>query len=211
MNNTKFKTDKDGSTCESGTKVILTSRLFDLLPCLEMDKLHDNPDFNMIVNTLYHELGHISDWKDYPKLYSVADAMDNVKNGLPAFLWLEYLAEKRSCQLNLVDNNSFCTQFVNYKWYPYKVSFEKANGTNFYYLSKAMMYFIGRTMKNNVRQEYLDKINDPILVDYINAIIQEFYRLESRMPFDDVTMLCDLYEIINTYYKKFRNKYKPRL
>ena len=44
----------------------------------------------MIVNTLYHELGHISDWKDYPKLYSVADAIDNVKNGLPAFLWLEY-------------------------------------------------------------------------------------------------------------------------
>lgn len=43
---------------------MITSRLYDILPCLSIEKLENNPNFKMIVNTLYHEMGHITDWEN---------------------------------------------------------------------------------------------------------------------------------------------------
>lgn len=61
----------DGRTINGGTEIILTSRLYDFLPSFEIEKLYENKYFKMIVNTIYHEMVHINDWKNMPKLYTL--------------------------------------------------------------------------------------------------------------------------------------------
>ena len=89
INISKFNLEKDGSTDKNGTRIIVTSRLYDMLPCFSIEKIEKDTNFKKIVNTLYHEMGHITDWVRYPKLYAEAETMENVKVGLPALFWLE--------------------------------------------------------------------------------------------------------------------------
>ena len=92
----EFDLKKDGTTYENGTKIMDTSRLYDMLPCLSVEKLENNSNFKIIVNTLYHEMGHITDWAQYPRIYAEAESMENKEVGLPTLFWFEYIAEKRS-------------------------------------------------------------------------------------------------------------------
>ena len=65
------------------SKIILTSRLFDLLPNYEIERLYRNKNFKQIVCTLYHEMGHINDMKLYPKIYRAALESEDMKEVLP--------------------------------------------------------------------------------------------------------------------------------
>ena len=59
----------DGRVIEGGKKIVLSSRLFSLLPTYEVSELLENINYRLIVNTLYHEMGHVSDMKTIPKKY----------------------------------------------------------------------------------------------------------------------------------------------
>lgn len=103
---------------------MITSRLYDMLPCLSIEKLENNPNFKMIVNTLYHEMGHITDWEKYPRIYAEAESMENIEIGLPSLFWLEYIAEKRSQLKGHSNNAEFCVQFVKCQWHAYYCNFD---------------------------------------------------------------------------------------
>lgn len=205
----EFEIPKDGSTCENGTIIIVTSRLYDMLPNYDIEKLEDSVEFQNIVNTLYHEMGHVTDWITYPNLYEIAESGNEYKRVLPAFFWLEYIAEKRSCQVAGLDNKDFCEQFIQSKWHSYKLNLSSADTSNFYYLNKVLSYFLPRISDKNVRTYYLDRLNNALLVEYIEKLIEEIGRLEKLLPFDDIDILENLYEIMNEYYKKFKHAYTP--
>ena len=210
INISEFEIQKDGSACENGTKIILTSRLYDMLPNYNIEELEDNRDFKTIVNTMYHEMGHITDWVNYPKLYEIAESDSDIKKMLPALFWLEYLAEKRSCQVAILDKMDICEQFVQNEWHPYKINLSSADTSNFFYLNKVISYFLPRIMDKDVTAYYLNRINNKLLTKYLEKLIDEIEQLEKLLPFDDIDFLTNLYEIMNEYYKKFKRAFTLR-
>lgn len=128
----EFDLKKDGTTYENGTKIMVTSRLYDMLPCLSVAKLENNSNFKMIVNTLYHEMGHITDWAQYPRIYAEAESMENKEVGLPALFWIEYIAEKRSQSKDNSNSTEFCEQFVKGQWHAHYISFDDIEEENFF-------------------------------------------------------------------------------
>lgn len=50
-------------------KIVLSSETFELLPCLEISQLYDDINFKAIVNTVIHEIGHLTDYIRMPNLY----------------------------------------------------------------------------------------------------------------------------------------------
>lgn len=210
MDKSEFEIAKDGSMCEEGTKIIVTSRLYDLLPTYDIDELLENLEFKMIVSTMYHEMVHVSDWCDYPKIYAIGDAMEDMKNALPALFWLEYLAEKRSCKVCDVNKKEFCEQFVNNKWHSYKSDWTSFDTSNFFYLNKVIPYFLAGITEKETRNYYLNRIDNKLLVEYIQKLFLEVEKLEQLLPFDDIDKLRGLYEIMDEYFKKFRSEFTPR-
>lgn len=197
----------------SKSKIIITSRLYELLPTLEIDNLSNNDDYAMLRKTLYHEMGHINDMMFMPKLYNcvLVDFENRNVNAdsISALFWLEYLAEKRTAFFENVYNLEICDDFVKRKWHcsiadPYAHYGEK----NFFYLTKLLPYFMARTNKKDLREQYLNRIENKLLIQYINEIYNEVRFLETKGLFDDVCFLKRLYTIIDKYYNKFIKKYK---
>lgn len=198
----------DGQVRNSGTQVILTSRLYELLPSLNMQELYGNPYFNMIVNTLYHELIHVNDWTNMPTLYTLVEVQKEPKHSIPGTLWLEYLAEKRSCSENLVSYEEFCTDFVSREWRANQFNYQYANEQNFYYLIKASSYFMARTSNKERRENYLRKMKNKLLRSFIYELDKELINLEKQPLFDDPHQLENLYLIMDKYFRKFRQTFK---
>lgn len=205
----EFDLKKDGTTYENGTKIMVTSRLYDMLPCLSVEKLENNPNFKMIVNTLYHEMGHITDWAQYPRIYAEAESMENKKVGLPSLFWIEYIAEKRSQSKDNSNSTEFCVQFVKGQWHAHYCSFDDIKEENFFYMNKVISYFMARTVDVIFREKFMNEISNELLKEYLCELRVEIERLEKLLPFDEPEKLCDLYDIMNKYYKKFCKRYKP--
>lgn len=183
----------------NGTKIVLTSRLFDKLPVLQIEELYFNEDFQLIVNTLYHEMGHVSDMKKYPNLYESVFEFEDEQKALPAMLWLEYLAEKRSVSDN-ENTRQFCEQFVTADWKPIKFNYEDAAFDNLFYLNKVLPYFLSRCMKI-VNVDYINQIKDVKIKNYVVDFKNELLTLEKEIPFDSHEKLRRLYDIMEQYKK----------
>lgn len=203
--------ETDGKVLNAG-KIIVTSRLYELLPNLGIDTLSDNENYVMLRKTLYHEMGHINDMTLMPKLYNcILESFESRKiNGdsIASLLWVEYVAEKRTAFFENVYNLELCDHFVKRKWHcsianPYAYYGEK----NFFYLTKLLPYFMARTNRKDLREQYLNRIENKLLIQYINEIDNEVKILETKGLFDDVCLLKRLYTIIDKYYKAFMNKY----
>ena len=206
----EFSYDTDGRACDGGKKIIVTSRLYNKLPTYSIEELKDNIDFIMIVNTMFHEMGHVTDWASMSGLYAAAENIDDGKAMVTSVFWLEYLAEKRSSIEGLVNHSDYCDDFSSRRWKSYKFDMENVSESNFYYLNKALSYFMARTIELSERNRYVDNMAKPLLKDYVIAIGKEIINLENKMPFDDILILDDLYDIMDTYYKKFKAKFMPK-
>ena len=51
---------------------------------------------------------------------------------------------------------------------------------NFYYLTKLLPYFMARTNRQDLRQQYLNQIENRLLLEYINEIDTEIRFLEDK-------------------------------
>ena len=197
----------------SASKIIITSRLYELLPNLEIDSLKNNEDYGMLRKTLYNEMGHINDMALMPKLYNcILESFENRNinaDSIASLFWGEYVAEKRTAFFENVYNLEICDDFVKRKWHcsiadPHAHYGEK----NFFYLTKLLPYFMTRTNKKDLREQYLNRIENKLLIQYINEIDNEVRFLETKGLFDDVCFLKRLCTIIDKYYNKFIKKYK---
>ena len=125
------------------------------------------------------------------------------------YFGLEYLAEKRSSLKCNIGHNDFCSKFVSQEWKSYKVDLESTSEQNFFYLNKLLSYFMARTTEIKVREHYLNEIKNSLLKEYVMSIEKEIHKLENQLPFDDVSCLHKLYDVMNLYYKRFQKAYKP--
>lgn len=210
VNKRKYNYITDGKAYT--VRIEVTSRLYELLPTLDIEELEDNNEYKLLRKTLYHELGHINDMTLMPKLYGMM--FKDFQNGdvnlysISILLWIEYVAEKRTVGFENVNDMELCDDFVNEKWECSK--FEpclSGNNENFYDLTKLLPYFIARTTNEDIRNQYLDQIENRLVVDYIKEIAIEINYLESRGTFDDPEVLRGLYEIIDKYFNVFMNRY----
>lgn len=197
----------DGKTCNRGTEILVTSRLYELLPSHEIDQLSDNMNFKCIVNTLYHEMGHVNDWKKMPGLYVAVERADNIKHAWPALFWLEYISEKRSCSTNLVSYAVFCNSFVRREWKSNQFNLQFANEENFFYLTKVLSYFMARTINHCDRNAYLEVCKNELLKQLIADLDAEISKLEKLSLFDDPDKLEPLYKILDNYLSEFCKRF----
>lgn len=205
-----FSYETDGKTYDGGRKILVTSRLYELLPSFDIRKIKNDRNFKMLINTQFHEMGHATDWKKMPNLYNSVEMRPTSKDGIASLFWVEYLAEKRSQAFSQSDDDSFCNNFAKSHWRAYKSDPESTRHDNFTYLCKVMPYFLARTIGPDIRQQYLDIMENQLLKDFILEITKEIERLESIPFFDDIQELRGLYDIINKYFVEFQKAFKPR-
>lgn len=203
VNKNTYSYETDGKVINN-SKIIVTSRLYELLPTLDIKALENNIYFTTIKQTLYHEMGHINDMTALPKLYECAFNNDSNKEQIASQFWLEYIAEKRT---TIFEGHQFwdlCDGFVKEDWKCTMCSLdENINSTNFAYLTKVLPYFMAGTKDVKVREKYINQIKNKLLVQYINELDIELKNLEEIYLFDDVAMLDKLYNVIDKYYHKF--------
>ena len=58
VNKNVYPYETDGRII-SNSKIVVTSRLYELLPCFDITTLKENENFIKLKKTLYHELRHI--------------------------------------------------------------------------------------------------------------------------------------------------------
>lgn len=189
-------------------KFIVSSRLYELLPSYDVLSLQENIDYKTIRQTIYHEMGHINDMTIMPSLYAYGMSEENGKAQIVSRFWLEYIAEERSNGFEGLYKPQLCNQFVQEKWECNSYSIcENFNSSNFAYLVKVLPYFMSATSRNNMREHYLELMNNELLLCFISELDIEIRKLEKLDMFDDVTLLYSLYNIICKYYKEFTSAY----
>lgn len=205
----KYQFNSEGRTYNKGKNIILSSDAYDQLDELAIEKIADSEKFKSIVNTIYHEMVHASDWKKMPQLYGMVEDNSESSLKIASLFWLEYLAEKRSSEKGLVNHNSFCEDFVTREWKAYRIDFNDIDTENFIYLCKILPYFMGRTIEQQKRATYLTIMKNTLLKEMIVELDHEIKVLEMQYPFDDPEKLNDLYNILNQYCKKFKRAFRP--
>ncbi len=205
----KFNYETDGKVYNEGKNILVTSRLYDELDVLDINECKNSNTFKLIVSTLYHELGHVSDWKKMPNLYRIVEENPMSAEGVASLFWLEYIAEKRNTEKKLVDHDSFCTDVAKSEWHAYKTEFGRAGSDNFAYLCKVLPYFMGRTIDLQKRKKYMGIMKNRLVKEFIIELDKEIKKLEKEYPFDDSKKLQGLYNIINIFFNKFRQAYEP--
>lgn len=212
VNKNECAYETDGKAIDN-SKIIVTSRLYELLPTLNINCLNDNNDYKLLKQTIYHEMGHINDMVYMPNLYkcvfeNVLKKAADINASTSSLFWIEYIAEKRSSGFENVYDLEICDEFVDAEWKCSMSSFfSDYNENNFCYLTKILPYFLGRTTHEKVRQEYLIKIKNNVLTDYIDELDNELKSLETKGIFDDLDVLNSLYGIIKKYERIFINKF----
>lgn len=154
-------------------------------------------------------MGHVSDIKIMPNIYAAAQDLEKEEQMLPAFFWTEYLAEKRSSSSNIIDYTEYCEDFANCEWKSYKFDFRTGAEENFFYLCKALSYYMGRTTNLAIRQKFCANMKNLLLKSFIDSLGKELFVLEDQIPFDDVEKLSNLSLIMNEYRYKFHHTYLP--
>lgn len=204
----EFEINTDGRTV-GNNKIIVTSRLYDFLPTLNIEKLRENEDYKRLRQTIHHEMGHINDMAAMANLYKYASVSGHNKEQAASQFWLEYLAEKRSVGFEGLDDDTYCKDFVSINWEcTMSSTTNNFGGRNYAYLTKHLPYFIARTEDDNIRDKYMSIVSNSLLKEYINEADVELKRLVKMYPFDDVLELKNLSNIINKYYCKFISTFR---
>lgn len=205
----EFNYETDGKVYNEGKNILVTSRLYDELDVLDINKCKNSNTFKLIVGTLCHEMGHVSDWKKMPNLYRIVEENSTSAEGVASLFWLEYIVEKRNAEKNIVDHDSFCKDVAKSEWRAYKTDLERAGSDNFTYLCKVLPYFMGRTIDPQKRKKYMGIMRNRLVKEFVIELDREIKKLEKECPFDEPEKLRGLYNIINIFFNKFREAYEP--
>ena len=114
-----------------------------------------------------------------PNLYSIAAENPTSAEGIASLFWLEYIAEKRNAEKNLVDHDSFCTDVAKSEWRAYKTEFGRAGSDNFTYLCKVLPYFMGRTIDPQKRKKYMEIMKNRLVKEFVIEVDKEIRKLEN--------------------------------
>ena len=184
-----------------GTNILLSKRLYDLLPTLDIDLLRDNNDFNLIVSTLYHELCHLNERTILPNFHAICNR-DNIDiDYFVAQFWIEYIVETKTNAIFKRNKSKFCDDIAINEWKINKADYDTQNTTNYFYLIKVLPYALAYC--HNQKSDYVAQIKNPIVRNMVIELYDAISNVQNKYPVDDMNSLNEIKRIFSTYQKKF--------
>ena len=187
-----------------GSRIVVTERLYKMLPTLDIGQLEGNAVFAEIVRVLYHEMGHATDMVRMPKMYTCVLHEDLTLENMATYLFLEYVAELRTQYVGINEYDAFCDSINVGEWNKYDVWDSEAA---FYYVSKLFVYFIIKTNAKGNRSEYLNDDKSQLLLEYVNALEHALQDVYSELPFDEVERCKPIVDVMKKYEPIFDRTY----
>lgn len=187
-----------------GTNILLSKRLYDLLPALDLDLLRDNNDFNFIVSTLYHELCHLNEQTILPNIHAICNRDDIDIDYFVAQFWIEYIVETKTNAIFKRNKSKFCDDIAINGWKINKADYDTQNTTNYFYLIKVLPYALAYC--HNQKSDYVAQIKNPIVRNMVIELYDAISNIQDKYPVDDMNSLNEIKRIFFTYQKTFLNK-----
>ena len=184
-----------------GTNILLSKRLYDLLPTLDIDLLRDNNDFNLIVSTLYHELCHLNEQTILPNIHAICNRDDIDIDYFVAQFWIEYIVETKTNAVFKRNKSKFCDDIALNEWKINKADYDTQNTTNYFYLIKVLPYALAYC--HNKKSDYVVRIKNPIVRNMIVELYDAISNIQDKYPVDDMNSLNEIKRIFLTYQKTF--------
>ena len=189
-----------------GNRIVLAERLYRSLPCLDISLVENSETFKGIVGTLYHEMGHATDMVRMPKLYNdvfTAFVAEDVSVDLYAvYLFLEYVAERRSSVIHTKEHDEYCMTVESGSWNRYKnAPAEMA----FLFMSKILVYYIVRKEASCDFKSCFGK--NKLIAEYVEALSEALNFTYSELPFDDKEKCSVIKNAMERYLPAFVDEY----
>ena len=184
-----------------GTNILLSKRLCDLLPALDLDLLKDNNDFNFIVSTLYHELCHLNEQTILPNIHAICNRDDIDIDYFVAQFWIEYIVETKTNAIFKRNKSKFCDDIAINGWKINKADYDTQNTTNYFYLIKVLPYALASC--HNQKSDYVAQIKNPIVRNMVIELYDAISNIQDKYPVDDMHSLNEIKRIFSTYQKTF--------
>ena len=144
-----------------------------------------------------------------PRMYkAVFDAFesDEVSTEIFAvYLFLEYVAEKRTSVFHTKEHDEFCKAVESGSWNRYN---RWPSKESFCYLSKILVYYIVRSDRGFEIENIFGK--GSLLSKYMSAFQSSLIELHSQLPFDDTERCSEIYHVMNWYMPQFEEEYAHR-
>ena len=184
-----------------GTNILLSKRLYELLPTLDLDLLIDNNDFNLIVSTLYHELCHLNERTILPNIHAICNR-DNIDiDYFVAQFWIEYIVETKTNAVFKRNKSKFCDDIALNEWKINKADYNTQNTTNYFYLIKVLPYALA--YYQNEKSDCVAQIKNPIVRNMVVELYDAISNIQDKYPVDDMNSLNEIKRIFFTYQKTF--------
>ena len=184
-----------------GTNILLSKRLYDLLPTLDLDLLRDNNDFDLIVSTLYHELCHLNERTILPNIHAICNRDDIDIDYFVAQFWIEYIVEIKTNAVFKRNKSKFCDDIALNEWKINKADYDTQNTTNYFYLIKVLPYALAYC--HNQKSDYVVQIKNPIVRNMVIELYDAISNVQNKYPVDDMNSLNEIKRIFSTYQKTF--------
>ena len=140
-----------------GDKIILSRKngleRLEHIEKIDIDKIIEGED-RVLFSTIYHELWHVSTWKQYYSLYESVfkDGEKNPYKAVASQFWIEYTSHKETVFAESQDvMKQFCIIFSQKRW-------ENMDDGYFYFV-KALPYYIVRSQYMGMFEEMTEKIS----------------------------------------------------
>lgn len=196
--------ESDGRMTDAHS-ILISSRLYNQLPTLDINNLQGNEKFQLIVRTLFHELCHISEITTMPKIHRYSFSHKNI-GYMIALFWIEYIVERKTCAKINSQIDELCIDAAENDWSISKLNFTDADCSNYFYLTKVLAYVIARVRATGEMTIYLKTIRNPIVKSMIYELNKEVTHLEVLYPFDNMEILNEIKRLFEKYWESFKKR-----
>lgn len=193
----------DGRFSES--RIVVTERLFKMLPTLDISKLKGNGVFEEIVGALYHEMGHATDSVRMPALYSRVfnGRCDELENwAIKAFL--EFVAERRTRFIGTEEYDIYCESIKSALWNVYENNYPN---DAFFNCTMLFVYFIIKTDVKRNRNQFLGDDSSKLLLEYANVLEEALLAVYNQLPFNEIEKCIPIADVMRKYMPLFEQAY----
>lgn len=132
----------------------------------------NNIKLRMLISTIYHELWHISTWKDYEDMYGyiVNCEKGDLVIAYAYMYWIEYIAHVETVFMEVPEiMNKFCNNFVSKKWSELEYGYS--------YFIKELPYYLIRSQYLNIFDDLTKEIRNNELKDTVFIFDKESKHL----------------------------------
>lgn len=179
--------------------ILLSKRLYDLLPILDIASLYGNDDFDSIVGALCHELCHINEQSVMPSIHEICYNEIKDINYCVALFWIEYIVETKTNAKITRNKSNFCKDVALCNWNIIKFNYEDADTSNYFYLIKILSYVLA----NCQMPTYSNTIKNTTVKNMVIELYDAISQIKGLYPFDSINNLDEIKRIFLSYKKQF--------